>query len=305
MTHLIVTANKLNRRSTPIANVADKSNIIDTVSKGFSFDSVEQTNNAAGTWYKDALNNYYWAGGLMADDAAAETAPVNSTVTISSLSSVLAMPAIMPHDMPLSKALCIICSTWMKDNFEDKIIAAVNNTPFDADLVYAIACQETAQRWQIWINMTDAETVLERCVFDASGDFPDTSRGAFPKNKNEFIAAYGDALTQMLVDEGNKMRAMPQPGFPHGYAPGNFLYKGYGIFQYDLQNIKTDKSFFADKLWYSIDECLARLIKELKAKWSAHTNDMYNTVKAYNGSGARAEQYAQRVSQFYTWIKAM
>ena len=205
--------------------------------------------------------------------------------------------------MPLSKPQCIICSNWMKDNFEDKIIAAVNNTPFDETLVYAIACQETAQKWQMWINVTDAETVLARCVFDASGDFPDTTRGAFPKNKNEFISEYGNILTQMFVDEGNKMRAMPQPGFPHGYGAAAFLYKGYGIFQYDLQNIKTDKSFFADKLWYSIDECLARLIKELNAKWNAHTNDMYNTVKAYNGSGSRAEQYAQRVSQFYTWIK--
>jgi hypothetical protein len=68
---------------------------------------------------------------------------------------------------------------------------------------------------------------------------------------------------------------------------------------------KQIKVFFADKLWYSIDECLARLIKELNDKWNAHPNDMYATVKAYNGSGSRAEQYAQRVSQFYTWIKAM
>ncbi len=303
---MIVTVNKLNRRSSPIANVADKSNIIDTVSKGFSFDSVEQTNNAAGTWFKDAVNNYYWAGGLMVDGTVTESISVSTaTPVISSASALLKQPAIIPHDMPLSKPHCIICSTWMKDNFQDKIITAVRNTPFDENLVYAIACQETAQRWQMWINMADAATVLQRSVFDASGDFPDTSRSAFPKNKNEFISEYGNILTQMLVDEGNKMRAMPQPGFPHGYGAAAFLYKGYGIFQYDLQHIKTDKSFFADKLWYSFDECLARLIKELKTKWSAHTNDMYNTVKAYNGSGSRAEQYAQRVSQFYAWIKAM
>lgn len=303
---MIVTVNKLNRRSTPIANVADKSNIIDTVRKGFSFDSVEQTMNAAGMWYKDALNNYYWAGGLMADGASAEIASSNETTfAMPSASAVLKAPVNAPPDMPLSKPHCIICAAWMKDNFEDKIIASVKDTPFDEHLVYAIACQETAQRWQIWINAADAATVLERCVFDASGDFPDTSRSAFPKNKNEFISEYGSALTQMLVDEGNKMRAMPQPGFPHGYGAADFLYKGYGIFQYDLQHIKTDKTFFTDKLWYSIDECLTRLIKELKTKWSAHTNDMYNTVKAYNGSGSRAEQYAQRVSQFYTWIKAM
>ena len=212
---MIVTVNKLNRRSSPIANVADKSNIIDTVSKGFSFDSIEQTTNAAGTWYKDALNNYYWAGGLIADGsnssnralatATAYCIPVSSTL--------LKPPQIIPHDMPLSKSACIICSSWMKDNFEDKIIAAVSNTPFDEDLVYAIACQETAQRWQMWINVADAATILARCVFDASGDFPDTTRGAFPKNKNEFIPEYGNILTQMLVDEGNKMRAMPQPRF--------------------------------------------------------------------------------------------
>ena len=307
MTHLIVTVNKLNRRSSPIANVADKSNIVDTVSKGFSFDSIEQTTNAAGTWYKDALNNYYWAGGLIADDTGTQTqtSTANTTVIIPASSTLLRPPQLIPHDMPLSKSQCIVCSAWMKNNFEEKIIAIVNNTPFDEELVYAIACQETAQRWQMWINAADAATVLERCVFDASGDFPDTTRGAFPKNKNEFITEYGNTLTQMLVDEGNKMRAMPQPGFPHGYGAASFLYKGYGIFQYDLQNIKTDKSFFADKLWYSIDECLERLIKELNEKWKAHRNDMYNTVKAYNGSGTRAEQYAQRVSQFYTWIKAI
>jgi len=302
MAHLIVTVNKLNRRSSPIANVADKSNIIDTVSRGFSFESVDETSNVAGTWYRDAQNRYYWAGGVAAEVTGTLLVPVVAA-TVSK--KILNAPQVIPHDMPLSKTQCIACSTWMRDNFRDKIIAAVNNTPFDETLVYAITCQETAQRWQIWMNVADAATILQRCVFDASGDFPDTSRGAFPKNKSEFIAAYGEVLTQMLVDEGNKMRAMPQPGFPHGYAGATYLYKGYGIFQYDLQNIKTDKVFFTDKLWYSIDECLARLLKELNEKWKTHTNDMYNTVKAYNGSGTRAEQYAQRVSQFYSWITAV
>ncbi|HVX24723.1 MAG TPA: hypothetical protein VHB70_00170 [Parafilimonas sp.] len=306
MPHLIVTVNKLNRRSSPIANVADKSNIIDTVSKGFSFDSIDETNNAAGTWYKDADSYYYWAGGLMADGVATATTNVTNTtnITTSPATALLKPPTTIPHDMPLSRTQCIDCSVWMKNNFQNKIIAAVENTPFDEQLVYAIAFQETAQRWQLWMNVADASTVLERCVFDASGDFPDTSRSAFPKNKNEFEAAYGSALTQMLIDEGNKMRAMPQPGAPHGFAAADYLYKGYGIFQYDLQNIKDDESFFRNKLWYSIDECLSRLLKELNAKWKAHPNDMYNTVKAYNGSGNRAEDYAQRVSQFYTWITA-
>ena len=305
MPHMIVTVNKLNRRSSPVANVADKSNIIDIVNKGFTFESTEQINNAAGSWYKDNLNLYYWAGGLTAE-IVTQPVPVNQGQIIAPTSGdiILKPPAIIPHDMPLSKQNCIKCATWMKENFEDKVNIAVEHTPFTNELIYSIACQETAQRWQIWIGIADAATLLEQCVFDASGDFPDTTRNVFPKNRDEFTARYGNEFSQMLVDEGNKMRAMPQPGFPHGYGPSAYLYKGYGIFQYDLQNVTNDRNFFADKQWYSIDECLKRIIQELKEKWERHPNDMYNTVKAYNGAGERAEQYAQKVSQFYTWIKA-
>jgi hypothetical protein len=317
MAHMIVTVKKLNRRSGPIANLADKSNIIDIVKKGFSFDSVGQSFNAAGAWFQDSAQHFYWGGGLMADTSATvsmpatvsvvTTAPAVSTATSAAViltPASLKPPAAIPHDMPLSAKNCLRAATWMKDNFEDKIVAAVENTPFDKELVYAITCQETAQRWLLWVDNFDAETILHRSVFDASGDFPDTSRNAFPKNKAEMIAAFGDELTQMLIDEANEMRAMPQPGFPGGFRSAGYLYKGYGIFQYDLQHVKTDKSFFADKLWYSIDECVARLMNELKLKWSLHVNDMFNTVRAYNGSGTNAEAYAAKVSQFYTWIKA-
>src|ERR1700710_1968983 len=109
MTHMIVTVNKLNRRSSPINNVGDKSNIVDTVNRGFSFDSTEQTNNAAGTWYKDSFNLYYWAGGLAADISAipatnAVTTPTATTVAIASLGvlttvskTLLNPPQIVPH----------------------------------------------------------------------------------------------------------------------------------------------------------------------------------------------------------------
>lgn len=312
---MIVTANKLNRRSSPITNVADKSNIIDVVTKGFSFDSVGESFNAAGAWFQDSSNRFYWGGGVMADASSTITIPANVTVTTTAPAvieptpaisiSILKPPASTPHDMPLSPGNCLKAATWMKDNFEDKIAAAVEGTPFDKELIYAITCQETAQRWLLWVNDFDAETILQRSVFDASGDFPDTSRSAFPKNKAEMIAAFGNELTQMLVDEANKMRAMPQPGVPGGFKPAGYLYKGYGLFQYDLQHIKTDKSFFADKGWYSIDECVKRVIKELKLKNSSNANDMFNTVRAYNGSGSKAVDYANKVSQFYTWIKAM
>lgn len=316
MARMIVTVKKLNRRSGPIANVADKSNIIGVVTKGFSFDSVSQSFTAAGAWFEDSSQQFYWGGGLMADTSAAVVVPETVSVATATViettapavitikPAILKPPASIPHDMCLSRTNSLKAATWLKDNFEDKIAAAVKDTPFDNELIYAITCQETAQRWLLWVDDFNTETILQRSVFDASGDFPDTSRSAFPRNKAEMIADFGNELTQMLIDEANKMRAMPQPKFPGGFQPAGYLYKGYGIFQYDLQHVKTDKSFFADKLWYSIDECIARLMKELNLKWSQHVNDMFNTVRSYNGAGSNAEAYARKVSQFYTWIKA-
>jgi hypothetical protein len=56
-------------------------------------------------------------------------------------------------------------------------------------------------------------------------------------------------------------------------------------------------------MWYSIDDCLNRAIKELKSNWAAHPGDLFHTVKAYNGGGESAENYARNVFQFLTWIK--
>jgi len=102
----------------------------------------------------------------------------------------------------------------------------------------------------------------------------------------------------MLIAEANTTRAL------HGWGPKPWVYAGYGIFQYDIQAILTDPDFFEKKQWCSMDACLSRVIRELNAKWHVHTGDLYNTVKAYNGSGPRADNYARNVFQFLSWIKA-
>src|SRR5262245_35684179 len=82
MARMIVTVNKLNRRSGPVSNLADKSNIIDVVTKGFSFDSTGKIHNAAGDWYEDSSQRYYWGGALlMTEDAAVQVQP---TLTVAS-----------------------------------------------------------------------------------------------------------------------------------------------------------------------------------------------------------------------------
>lgn len=201
------------------------------------------------------------------------------------------------HDPPVGYTRTVSCAAWMDHHFGDQVAAAVKNTPFEKDLIYAIACQETAICWSAWINDHTPEEILARCVFDASGDANGT-RVAFPKNTAAFIAKYGHDLANMLIAEANATRAL------HGWGPKQWVYAGYGIFQYDIQNIINDQAFFEQKQWYSIEACLDRMLRVLNAKWHLHTGNLTATVKAYNGSGPRADQYANNVLLFLNWIKA-
>lgn len=198
--------------------------------------------------------------------------------------------------LPLTNHLCLDCSTWLKTHFDQQFTHAVAGTPFEKELLFAIACQETAIVWCSWTSSHSPQEILARCVFDASGDANGT-RVAFPTNTAAFVAKYGQTIANTLIAEANATRAL------HGWGPKPWVYAGYGLFQYDIQNILTDPDFFEKKLWYNMDDCLLRVIKELKIKWALHPNDIFNTVRSYNGAGPRAENYAQNVMQFLAWIK--
>ncbi len=64
MAQLKVVVNKLNRRSGPVTDMSDKSNIEGTVTKGFVFESNFQITNQLGIWYADRDGYYYWGNGL-------------------------------------------------------------------------------------------------------------------------------------------------------------------------------------------------------------------------------------------------
>ncbi len=204
--------------------------------------------------------------------------------------------------LPISLAQAQKATRWLKTNFSAAISSAIQGTPWSIDLVCAIACQETAYKWLLWIDKYSPDIVLQRCVFDASGDMPGTSRSAFPVNRKAFEARYGAELGGMLVAEGNLQRAMPQADAPGGYRPAQYLYKGYGIFQNDLQNIVTNDTFFREKKWYNMADCVAQLVKELNGKAQQQAN-LRCIVKAYNGTGNRADQYATNVLQYQEWAK--
>ncbi|WP_334539196.1 peptidase S8/S53 subtilisin kexin sedolisin [Bradyrhizobium sp. AZCC 1708] len=194
--------------------------------------------------------------------------------------------------LPISKASALICARWLMDNFGDKIKNATVGKAYKPKHLCAIACQETAYKWIPWIGHHSTQTIVERAVFDASGDNPGTSRSAFPVNTRAFRDKYGQAFTDMLIEEANKTRRL------QGWGNKPWVYKGYGLFQYDLQHVKTAEGFFANKEWYSFDNCLSRVVQELDSKLTAHGGNLWKAIKAYNGSGANAERYMQNVKVF-------
>jgi len=176
-------------------------------------------------------------------------------------------------------------------NFGKQIAAAVEGTHYSVDHIYGIACQETAYFWLRLIDKLSAEDVCARCVLDASGDAPNTTRKAFPTDTKAFRNEYGNERTDPLIEEeANKTRVL------RGYSRKNWVYKGYGLFQYDLQFIRVDPDFFFQKQWYCFDACLERVMRELRGTWARHGN-IFEAIRAYNGAGHRAAVYAQNESR--------
>lgn len=208
------------------------------------------------------------------------------------LSAAALVAANEPASLPISKAGAISCCQWLLANFGAQLRTAVQNKPYKVTHLCAIVCQETAYKWLKWTAAHDPATIVARCVFDASGDYPGTQRSAFPKNTAAFRAKYGNAFTDMLIEEANATRRL------QGWGNQNWVYKGYGIFQYDLQNVSSDESFFRQKEWYGFDACLQRCCAELDQKLAATNNDLWKAIKAYNGSGPAADRYVANVKVF-------
>lgn len=209
-----------------------------------------------------------------------------------------AATALVADPPPLNAEQVARVKDWLMQNFGPQITQAAANSPFDVDLICAIACKETAPVWLGWTTHLSPADVLARCVFDASGDVENTSRSAFPENTAAFRARFGDELTEDLIAEANATRALHRP---EPYPPAKWVYKGYGIFQYDLQHIDADPDFFRQKQWRDFAACLDRLLRELREKLQNANGQLRDAVRRYNGSGTRAQEYAAHVMQMRDW----
>jgi hypothetical protein len=194
--------------------------------------------------------------------------------------------------LPISKTSALKCARWLTQHFDGKLRAAVQGKPYAMKHLCAIVCQETAYKWLPWIDSQSVQTIVERAVYDASGDYPGTERTAFPVDTAAFRGRFGSELTDMLIEEANKTRRM------QNYSDKQWVYKGYGLFQYDLQAMLTDPDFFTRRGWYSFSTSLEKATGELDKKLIAQNGDLWEAIRAYNGRGARARQYAANVRIF-------
>lgn len=210
-------------------------------------------------------------------------------------------------DLPVGEASARKVTRWLMGNFGAKLEAAGKGTPFTPAILCAIVCQETAYFWLPMLEKLEqtlefksnpgelVDLIIARCVLDASGDHPDSPRSAFPKNTAAFRAKYGNEFTNFLIEEANQSRKL------RDYGPKDWVYKGYGLFQYDLQFVVTDEAFFRERKWYDFDACLAKCIGELKSKYKTVNGDLWEAIRDYNGSGPRAKAYREKVRQFAIW----
>lgn len=189
--------------------------------------------------------------------------------------------------LPINDKQAVVAIKYSDGNWGVAVKDRVTE-PFTNHHINGILCQETAYFWLNYIQRITPDQVSARCVLDGSGDVAGTSRNAFPRNTQAFRRHFGDDFTELLIREGNKSRLL------RGMKPWGKLYKGYGPFQYDLQYSLTDEVFFKERHWYDISKCVDKCMGELEVKYK-HQGNVPQAIRAYNGSGPRAEQYARNV----------
>src|SRR5438128_5213625 len=151
---------------------------------------------------------------------------------------------------------------WFKTTFGDKLEEVVAGTPFSADMLTAIANQETGYTWYVLAEKKLSKPrMLELCVGDTI-DAP--GRSEFPTSKAQLVAApRGQEMfriaRQALVDMAQYI-----PSYTKVVRNPDKFCHGYGIFQYDLQFFKDDPAFFLEKKWCDIAVCIGKVIVELR-----------------------------------------
>ncbi len=153
---------------------------------------------------------------------------------------------------------------WFKQTFGERMSALLEGTPFDADMVAAIANQETGYIWGPLAQkgLTEDE-ILRLCV----GDTLDASRGrnCFPRTRAELVGATRGREMYTIAREALLEMAQHISGYESAVANEEKFCHGFGIFQYDLQFFTENPDYFLQKSWGDFEACLTQFIAELRA----------------------------------------
>lgn len=174
---------------------------------------------------------------------------------------------------------------WFKATFGAQMQQAVAGTPFDIDMLTAVACQETGPVWSV-LRRKDlpAAEILKLCV----GDTLDADRGrrAFPQTAGDLRdwqpggRQMFDLAHQALVDMARYI-----PGFSGVAASPDKFCHAFGVFQCDLQFFKTNPAYFLQGGYADFPTCAALCVDELKQglsrlDWQGRTR-LSDTEMAY------------------------
>jgi len=162
---------------------------------------------------------------------------------------------------------------WFKTQFAADILPKLAGTPFDLDMIAAIACQETGEIWRVLRRKTlPLDRILALCV----GDTID-ARSVFPKSRADLESAPHGKEMFPIARAALVAMAEHIPGYAGVAKKPNKFCHGYGMFQYDIQFFKTDADYFLQRRYETFEGTFGRCLKELKSclgklGWTARTS---------------------------------
>jgi hypothetical protein len=152
---------------------------------------------------------------------------------------------------------------WFKATFGTRILQAVAGTPFDIDMLTAVACQETGPIWsRLRRQGLPVSRVLALCVGDTLD--ADAGRRAFPRTAAD-LRAWQPGGRQMFAQARQALVDMAAhiPGYERVARDPDKFCHAFGIFQYDLQFFKTNPDYFLRGGYADFPTCAALCVAEL------------------------------------------
>ena len=142
---------------------------------------------------------------------------------------------------------------WFKEQFHEEIEAATAGTPFDLDMLTALACQETGEIWPILRKNPNLgkEQIVALCVGDTLDD--DRGRRAFPRNKAALVAARNGQAMFDIAHQALRDVAVHIPSYRAAAKNANKFVHGYGVWQFDLQFFKDEPEYFLEKRYEKLE----------------------------------------------------